>query len=88
MKEKEIKQLKVLFEKYLTQKYKHESALGSVINKLQEVTGKEIQFNEFPGDGLGVVAGDSSVSTYMSFKDAVSLIKEKGTIDESDFTYL
>lgn len=88
MKDKEIKQLESLYKKYSSQKQKTELALSSLMKRLEEVTGKEIQHTEFPGDGLGVVAGDSSIHTYMSFFDALSIIREKGTIDYDEFTYL
>ena len=88
MKEKEIKQLERLYEKYADAISKHEIALGTLMNKLQEVVGKEMQHSEFPGDGLGVVVGDSSIHNYMAFFDALSIIKEKGTLDENEFTYM
>lgn len=88
MKENEIKALIKLHKKYSIAKQKHMKALDMLIDELKEVTGKDIQYNEFTGDGLGVVAGDCSVHTYMSFWDAIELIKKNGTIDEDDFTYL
>lgn len=88
MKEKEIKQLEILHKKYLSALSKHEIALGILMNKLQDVVGKEMQYSEFPGDGLGVVVGDSSIHNYMSFWDAISIIRDKGTLNENEFTYM
>jgi hypothetical protein len=68
--------------------YNMQSKLDSLIKGLEEVTGKEIQYNHFPDDDLGVVAGDTSRSNYMHITDAIEHIKNKGTIDEDDFTYL
>lgn len=67
---------------------KMQSKLGDLIKGLEEVTGKEIQYNHFAGDGLGVVVGESYVNNYMGIEDAIGLIENKGTIDEDDFTYL
>lgn len=86
MKEIEIKEIRVIHKKYIAAKRKHQNFLSLLIEKIADVTGKEIQYNEFESDGLGVCAG--SGDTYMSMNDAVALIKEKGTIDEDDFTYL
>jgi hypothetical protein len=86
MKEAEIKEIKALHKKYINAKRKYQSNLGILIEKLAEVTGKEINYNEFESDGLGICAGGGD--TYMSMHDAIALIKEKGTINEDDFTYL
>lgn len=86
MKELEIKELTRLHKKYIAAKINHNTTLSALIGKLSEITGKEIQYNEFESDGLGVCAGYGN--TYMNMNDAVALIREKGTIDENDFTYL
>lgn len=87
MKEKEIKELKSMYKKYIAYKSKQYKFLDSFIEKLSEVTGKEIVFNEFESDGLGV-AVDNGNNTYMSIHDAFALIKENGTIEDDDFSYL
>lgn len=87
MKEKEIKNLQKLYQRYNDLQRKAETALGVLGNELSKVTGKEIILNEFPGDGLGVQIEGNRHNSYMSFESALDLIQEKGTIDEDDKTY-
>lgn len=88
MKEQEIKRLIKLHKDYIKSKSKHDTSLGILITNLAEVTGKEIQYNEFVDDGLGICVGGHNAESYMDFTSALTLICKKGTIDEDDFTFM
>lgn len=74
--------LKRLNQKLDKARGKYDSALGALHAELEDLSGLELESNDFPGDGLGI--GIRDCHTYMPFDDLLKVIEEKGTFSEDD----
>lgn len=74
--------LKKLNERLDKARMKYEAALGELLWELEQVSGIEVDYNDFPGDGLGI--GVKGCKCYMPFDHLLLVIEEKGTFEATD----
>jgi len=78
---KNAKEIIALNEKLDKARNVYQSAIDSLINKLECISGMELCSNDFAGDGIGI---GSNGDTYMRLSDLIEIIKEKGTFSNDD----
>jgi hypothetical protein len=67
----------------------YETAIARLVIELQDMSGLELEYNDFADDGLGITVSGATHPTYMGIGDLLDVIEEKGTFNEEDiFTYL
>lgn len=82
------KKLNTLLRKVNKKRREYDHVIGSLISELNTVSGLDVVYNDFPGDGLGI--GPEGSENYIGIEQVIKVVAQKGTFTEEDIsdTYL